>query len=106
MVKNYKIPSDSILHNYVQTQKNLMNEKRIRILLLLDHHSTTWSELMQTIDIRNPKLLQDHLTALTSSNLINKNKDGFYELTKTGKIFLDINLFQINQLSKHGTGKN
>ena len=83
-----------------------MNEKRIRILLLLDNHSTTWSELMQAIDIRNPKLLQDHLSALTSSDLINKNKDGFYEITKTGKIFLDLNLFQIKQLSKNGKGKN
>ncbi len=54
------------LENYVQLQKNLMNEKRIKILILLHNAVKSWSQLMQELDIRNPKLLHDHLNILSS----------------------------------------
>lgn len=47
---------------------------------------------MSKLDIRNPKLLHDHVTILTSSKIIEKNQDGLYRLTKFGKQLVDANL--------------
>ena len=97
MPKDSELSNKSI-ENYVNIQKNLMNEKRIRILLLLKKGASTWSVIMHQLDIRNPKLLHDHITTLNSLSLIEKDKDGFYHITKFGKLCLDSNISQINKI--------
>lgn len=98
--KQDKELADETIQNYVNIQKNLMNEKRIRILILLRNQPTTWSQLMQEADIRNPKLLHDHISLLTSSDLIRKNEAGFYYITEMGKMFLESNISQMNKLAQ------
>lgn len=93
--------SDENLAEYVNIQKNIMNEKRLRILVLLNNESQTWSQFMQELDLRNPKLLHDHISMLISLNLIKKDEQGFYTLTKTGKLFIDLNLSQMKKMSGH-----
>lgn len=91
-------PKNHEIEAYINIQKNIMNEKRFRILLLLNKNETTWSELMNELDIRNPKLLHDHIITLTNSNLIQKNSDGFYDITKLGKSCLETNLSLMKKL--------
>lgn len=93
--------SDDDLVEYVNIQKNIMNEKRLRMLILLNNVSLTWSQLMQELDLRNPKLLHDHVTMLISLDLIKKNEQGFYDLTKTGKLFIDLNLSQMGKMLEY-----
>ena len=100
MTKNLNYPKDSEIENYVNVQKIIMNERRLKILFMLNKDFVTWSEFMTELDIRNPKLLHDHISILSSSNLITKNKDGFYCLTNLGKAFLTANLPLIKKLGK------
>lgn len=87
---------------YVNIQKNLMNEKRLGILMMLNKQNSTWSGLMNELNIRNPKLLLDHISMLTSSNLIKKNDNGFYSITNLGKTFLEANLSIMKELLRKG----
>ena len=91
--------NDIILGKYVSLQKNLMNEKRIKILLLLNEKQRGWSQLMADLDIRNPKLLYDHLTALSSWQLIKKSDSGPYQITKNGTTLLESNMRQMQKIS-------
>lgn len=100
MEKDVDFLDESRLNDYLNTQKNLMNEKRIRILLLLKNQSKSWSNFMNDLDMRNPKLLHDHITSLSSSKLIQKNSEGQYQLTKKGLGFLESNLEQMKKVSK------
>ncbi len=100
MTKNPSFPKDNEIENYVNTQKIIMNKKRLRILFMLNKDFVTWSEFMIKLDIRNPKLLHDHISILSSSNLITKNKDGFYCLTNLGRAFITANLPLIKKLGK------
>lgn len=91
---------DKILEKYVQLQKNLMNEKRIKILVILNNDVKSWSQLMIELDIRNPKLLHDHLNILSSQKLIEKSPKGQYQITNNGNILLKSNIEQIQNISK------
>ncbi|MBM3910553.1 MAG: ArsR family transcriptional regulator [Thaumarchaeota archaeon] len=91
---------DHEIETYVNIQKNIMNEKRFRILLYLNKEESTWSALMKELDIRNPKLLHDHITILANSNLIKKNSEGFYCLTKLGKSCIETNISLMKKLNE------
>ncbi len=91
---------DKILEKYVQLQKNLMNEKRIKILILLDNDVKSWSQLMLELDIRNPKLLSDHLNILSTQQLIKKSPEGQYQITNNGTTLLKSNIQQLQNISK------
>ena len=80
------------LEKYVNLQRNLMNEKRLRILFSLDEEKMTWSQLMHEFDLRNPKILHDHMTSLLNFELIEKNSKGFYQITKLGRVIMKGNV--------------
>ncbi|CUR51353.1 Putative transcriptional regulator [Nitrosotalea devaniterrae] len=99
MVKNTL--SKENISNYINIQKNIMNEKRLQILLLLQTEQKSWSQLMQELDLRNPKLLHDHISTLRLANLIEKNDKGFYQNTKFGETWLTANIKLMNTLNKN-----
>lgn len=100
MEKDINFLNDYKLENYLNIQKNLMNEKRIRLLLLLRTEPKNWSQFMNELDMRNPKLLHDHINSLLLSKLIEKNTEGQYVITKKGLGFLEANLEQMKKVSK------
>ena len=83
---------------YVHLQKNIMNEKRFMLLHLLYTESATWSKLMRMLNIYNPKLLADHLNILTSLKLIEKNNDGYYVITDSGKVVWETNSLEMKKI--------
>ena len=89
------------IKKYVNIQKNILHEKRIKILILLDTAPKSWSQLMVELNLRNPKLLYDHTSTLLNAELIEKNEKGFYQNTKLGKNWLKINLGIINKINEN-----
>ena len=106
MTKFATEPIDNEIDAYVNLQKNVMNDKRFRILLILKKNNSTWSELMNNLDMRNPKILHDQINLLTSSKLIKKNEEGFYCITKLGKSCIEVNLSIMNKLNFKNGMKN
>lgn len=88
------------IEKYVHIQKNIIHEKRIKILILLDDEQKNWSRLMVELDLRNPKLLHDHVSVLSNEKLIEKNDKGLYQNTKLGKMWLKGNLGLMNKVSE------
>ena len=89
------------IEKYVHIQKNIINEKRIKILILLDTAPKSWSQLMVELDLRNPKLLHDHISVLSNTKLIEKNEKGFYQNTKIGKMWLKGNIGLMNKINEN-----
>ncbi len=87
------------LGQFADLQKNIMNEKRLQILITLEQEHKSWSQLMLELDLRNPKLLHDHVSLLLSANLISKDDDGYYKITKTGTVILKGNLALMHKMN-------
>jgi predicted transcriptional regulator len=81
-------------------QRAVLHVKRLRILTLLSDHPRTWSELMQTLDLRNPKLLYDHLNLLQTLGIAEKDGQGQYVLTHKGRTILEATFREIKELSR------
>lgn len=92
--------TDKELTKYAQFQRNTLHEKRLRILIATAQNPHSWSELMQLLDLRNPKILHDHLTVLLTSKLLDKNPSGFYTATKLGKAYLNSTVKQIEDFAE------
>ena len=96
--------NDTNMADYVRIHKAASHEKRIKILFMLNHSPVTWSKFMVELDIRNPKLLHDHISVLSSSGMITKNRDGAYCLTGLGSSFIAANLPLIKALNRRSRG--
>lgn len=71
-----------------------------RILKECNNAPTSWSKLLTVTGISRPALLQN-INTLTKSGLIQKNRDGLYELTNSGKTALELIIEQERLIRKH-----
>lgn len=86
------------IEEYVAIQRAILHEKRFQILLIVSKEAASWSKLMNELDLRNPKILHDHLSTLIATNILEKGQEGLYHLTKVGKRYFDANRSQIRRL--------
>lgn len=89
--------SERDIGEYLSIQKTIMHEKRFQILLIITKGPASWSQLMNNLDLRNPKILHDHLSALIAVHVLEKGMDGLYHFTKLGKKYFDSNFSQIKK---------
>ena len=82
---------EAVLKAYLQVQKIVSNENRLRILLALNKKPMSWSDLMFTCKV-NPKALRDHLELLIESKLVDRASDRLYESTHAGKALIEMSL--------------
>ena len=72
----------------------LANETRLNMLLSLQEHRKTWTELLFELEI-NPKSLRDHLACLRKRGFIHKSKPVGFELTKPARTFIETSLSRL-----------
>jgi len=82
---------DAVIKAYVELGRVIMNENRVKILMLLDKKPHSWTDLMFTLRV-SPKVLRDHLRILTANDLVQKGGKEGYKITDASRAILNITL--------------
>lgn len=72
----------------------LSHETRLKIMNLLNKSSMTWTRMQQELKI-TAKSLRGHLQYLRKRNLVKKSEPTIFELTRAGKMLLEISMKDI-----------